>query len=217
MELKMANNSKLDENQLDMFANPTPSAEVLVSPVVDKVSPAAVKETVVEAKAVELPVEAPKLSTPVVEKAPEIAGQVKTDINSFITDIPYENRFVSLSLDSKSMMITPLSDDGSITLKDMKELYPTHVTQIQKVGNDSIIDTEHDNMMFLEKLQNMVDSKKLNLAISGKGKEIDKSIDEEVKFISKLERGEIELIDDDEPSAPAQAEAPKNNKRKLKM
>ena len=209
----MAKNNKLDENQLDMFANPTPSAEVLVTPVVDKVAPVVAKETIVEPKAVELNIEAQKVSAPVVEKAPEIAGQVKTDVDNFITDIPYESRFVSLSLDSKSMMITPLSEDGSITLKDMKELYPTHVTQIQKVGNDSIIDA-HDIMMFLEKLQNMVDSKKLNLAVSSKGKDIDKGIDEEVKLISRLESGEIELMDD-EPAATT--ETPKNNKRKLKM
>lgn len=208
----MAKNNKLDENQLDMFANLAPSAEVLATPVVEKVSPVVVNETVVEKKSVEVPVEMPKAAAPI-EKAPEIAGQVKTDVNSFITDIPYESRFVSLSLDSKSMMITPLSEDGSITLKDMKELYPNHVTQIQKVGNDSIVDA-HDNMIFLEKLQNMVDSKKLNLAVSSKGKDMDKGIDEEVKLISRLESGEIELMDD-EPSATT--EAPKNNKRKLKM
>src|SRR5690606_13910748 len=147
MELKMAKNNKLDENQLDMLANLAPSAEVLATPVVEKVSPVVVNETVVEKKSVEVPVEMPKAAAPI-EKAPEIAGQVKTDVNSFITDIPYESRFVSLSLDSKSMMFTPLSEHGSITLRDMKELYPTHVTQIQKVGNDSIIDA-HDNMIFL--------------------------------------------------------------------
>ena len=210
----MAKNNKLDENQLDLFASPAPSVEVLVKPVEDNTAPTAVKETVVEpvVKTVETPVAAPKAPVQEAEKLTEIAGQVKTDVTNFITDIPYESRFVSLSLDSKNIIITPFSEDNSITLKDMKELYPNHVTQIQRVNNDSLIDA-HDNMKFLDKLQDMVDSKKLNLAVSNKGKDLDKSIDDEVKFISKLESGEIELIDDE----PASPEAPKNNKRKLKM
>jgi len=137
----------------------------------------------------------------------EIVGQIKMDVNTFITNIPDENRFVSLSMHSDMIIITPIPEDGSITLKNMKEMYPTFVTQAQKLNDESILSSE-DNMQLLDKLQTIVDGKRKI------GKNLDnKAIENEIKFIDKLEKGEIELIDDEEPKV----EAPVAKKSKLKM
>lgn len=198
----MSNEQKNGKSQLDLFSDVVPNDEPFITPV--RSAPAKVEAVAVEAVVEKAPVvEAVKeIQTPVVDKVeenlPEIAGQVKTDIYNFVSDISYETRFVSLAFDSDVVIITPYSEDNSITLKDIKELYPSFVTQLQKVTGEKILDAS-DNMNFIEKLQTIIDSKKLNMAVALKAKEVkelDSFIDEQVHLISELERGEFDLSDD---------------------
>ncbi len=127
----------------------------------------------------------------------EIAGQVKMTEQEFTTNLAVENRFVSLSIHSPMVIVTPIPEDGSLNLKTMKEQFPTFVTQVQRVND---LGDQFANMEFLEKLKNMVDSKK-KLA-----KTVDeKEIAEELLFIDKLESGEIEIGEDEKEEVDAPA------------
>lgn len=129
----------------------------------------------------------------------EIAGQVKMDAISFSQSIPDENRFVSLSLHSDMVIITPIPEDGSLNLKAMKENYPTFVTQVQKVTEDSIPDPIA-NLEFLDKLRTIFEGK-LKAGIQFDKKEVDK----EMAFIGNIDQGDVDF---DEPTVEA-VEKPK--------
>lgn len=213
-------NKNENTNQLDLFGEPVQSAPevvavqpvvtapvvvepVTVAPIAEVVKPVVeVKEPVVETTSVQAflkgkteEVEAPALV--------EIAGQVKMTELEFTTSLAVENRFVSLSIHSPMVIVTPIPEDGSLNLKTMKEQFPTFVTQVQKVND---LGDQFANVEFLEKLKNMVDSKK-KLA-----KTVDeKEIADELLFIDRLERGEIEIADEenDNVEAPAVKKASK--------
>lgn len=136
----------------------------------------------------------------------EIAGQVKMDAIAFSQSIPDENRFVSLSLHSDMVIITPIPEDGSLNLKAMKDNYPTFVTQVQKVTEDSIPDPIA-NLEFLDKLRTIVEGK-LKAGIQFDSKEVDK----EMAFIGKIDQGDVDF--DEEPSA--EVEEPTVEKPKAK-
>lgn len=139
----------------------------------------------------------------------EIAGQVKMDAISFSQSIPDENRFVSLSLHSDMVIITPIPEDGSLNLKAMKENYPTFVTQVQKVTEDSIPDPIA-NLEFLDKLRTIVEGK-LKAGIQFDKKEVDK----EMAFIGNIDQGDVDF---DEPTVEADEPAVEKPKAKgLKM
>lgn len=111
--------------------------EVVVAPAVvaEVVKPATVSENIQSfLKAKEDTVEAAAVKPFV-----EIAGQVKMDAVTFAQSLPTENRFVSLSQHSEMVIITPIPEDGSLTLKGMKENYPTFVTQVQKFLKTSFL------------------------------------------------------------------------------
>lgn len=227
----MAKN-KADENQLDLFS----MAPVEAKPEVASVAPVVV-EAVIEAKPVVVEVAAPVTDIKSVVEQPletqkdsiqtflkakeetiaaeevkpfvEIAGQVKMDAISFSQSIPDENRFVSLSLHSDMVIITPIPEDGSLNLKGMKENYPTFVTQVQKVTEDSIPDPIA-NLEFLDKLRTIVEGK-LKAGIQFDKKEVDK----EMAFIGNIDQGDVDF---DEPSVEADEPAVEKPKAKgLKM
>jgi hypothetical protein len=140
----------------------------------------------------------------------EIAGQVKMDAISFSQSIPDENRFVSLSLHSDMVIITPIPEDGSLSLKAMKENYPTFVTQVQKVTEDSIPDPIA-NLEFLDKLRTIVEGK-LKAGIQFDSK----AVDREMAFIAKVDQGDVDF--DEEPSVDADEPSVEKPKAKgLKM
>lgn len=122
----------------------------------------------------------------------EIAGQVKMDAITFSQSMPTENRFVSLSQHSDMVIITPIPEDGSLTLKSMKENYPTFVTQVQKVSEDFIPDAL-SNLEFLDKIRTIVEGK-IKAGIQFDSKEVDK----EMAFIGKIDQGDVDF--DEEPS-----------------
>lgn len=216
---------KVDENQLDLFAQAPVEAKVEAAPV----APAAV----VEIKNVsETPVVAEK---PVVEKATvnediqsflkskeepsqaevkqfvEIAGQVKMDAITFSQSIPDENRFVSLSLHSDMVIITPIPEDGSLNLKAMKDNYPTFITQVQKVSEDSIPDPIA-NLEFLDKLRTIVEGK------LKAGKQFDsKEVEAEMAFISKIDQGDVDFDADEVSADEPSVEKQEVKTKKLKM
>lgn len=227
----MAKN-KADENQLDLFS----MAPVEAKPEVASVAPVVV-EAVIEAKPVVVEVAAPVTDIKSVVEQPletqkdsiqtflkakeetiaaeevkpfvEIAGQVKMDAISFSQSIPDENRFVSLSLHSDMVIITPIPEDGSLNLKGMKENYPTFVTQVQKVTEDSIPDPIA-NLEFLDKLRTIVEGK-LKAGIQFDKKEVDK----EMAFIGNIDQGDVDF---DEPSVESDEPAVEKPKAKgLKM
>lgn len=187
--------------------------EVVIAPVVvaevkpteviaEPVKPATVSENIQSfLKAKEETVEAAEVKPFV-----EIAGQVKMDAIAFSQSIPDENRFVSLSLHSDMVIITPIPEDGSLNLKAMKDNYPTFVTQVQKVTEDSIPDPIA-NLEFLDKLRTIVEGK-LKAGIQFDSKEVDK----EMAFIGKIDQGDVDF--DEEPSA--EVEEPTVEKPKAK-
>lgn len=217
---------KVDENQLDLFAQAPVEAKVEAAPV----APAAV----VEIKNVsETPVVAEK--PVVVEKATvnediqsflkskeepsqaevkqfvEIAGQVKMDAITFSQSIPDENRFVSLSLHSDMVIITPIPEDGSLNLKAMKDNYPTFITQVQKVSEDSIPDPIA-NLEFLDKLRTIVEGK------LKAGKQFDsKEVEAEMAFISKIDQGDVDFDADEVSADEPSVEKQEVKTKKLKM
>lgn len=181
--------------------------EVVVAPVVvaEVVKPATVSENIQSfLKAKEDTVEAAAVKPFV-----EIAGQVKMDAVTFAQSLPTENRFVSLSQHSEMVIITPIPEDGSLTLKGMKENYPTFVTQVQKVSEDFIPDAL-SNLEFLEKIRTIVEGK-LKAGI-----QFDKeAVDKEMAFIGNIDQGDVDF---DEPSVESDEPAVEKPKAKgLKM
>lgn len=143
----------------------------------------------------------------------EIAGQVKMDAIAFSQSMPTENRFVSLSQHSDMVIITPIPEDGSLTLKSMKDNYPTFVTQVQKVSEDFIPDAL-SNLEFLDKIRTIVEGK-----IKASKQFDTKEVEAEMAFISKIDQGEVDF--DEEPTAEANVEPtvekPAVTAKKLKM
>lgn len=181
--------------------------EVVVAPVVvaEVVKPATVSENIQSfLKAKEDTVE-----VAAVKPFVEIAGQVKMDAVTFAQSLPTENRFVSLSQHSEMVIITPIPEDGSLTLKGMKENYPTFVTQVQKVSEDFIPDAL-SNLEFLEKIRTIVEGK-LKAGI-----QFDKeAVDKEMAFIGNIDQGDVDF---DEPSVESDEPAVEKPKAKgLKM
>jgi len=181
--------------------------EVVVAPAVvaEVVKPATVSENIQSfLKAKEDTVEAAEVKPFV-----EIAGQVKMDAVTFAQSLPTENRFVSLSQHSEMVIITPIPEDGSLTLKGMKENYPTFVTQVQKVSEDFIPDAL-SNLEFLEKIRTIVEGK-LKAGI-----QFDKeAVDKEMAFIGNIDQGDVDF---DEPSVESDEPAVEKPKAKgLKM
>jgi len=181
--------------------------EVVVAPAVvaEVVKPATVSENIQSfLKSKEDTVEAAAVKPFV-----EIAGQVKMDAVTFAQSLPTENRFVSLSQHSEMVIITPIPEDGSLTLKGMKENYPTFVTQVQKVSEDFIPDAL-SNLEFLEKIRTIVEGK-LKAGI-----QFDKeAVDKEMAFIGNIDQGDVDF---DEPSVESDEPAVEKPKAKgLKM
>lgn len=181
--------------------------EVVFAPAVvaEVVKPATVSENIQSfLKAKEDTVEAAAVKPFV-----EIAGQVKMDAVTFAQSLPTENRFVSLSQHSEMVIITPIPEDGSLTLKGMKENYPTFVTQVQKVSEDFIPDAL-SNLEFLEKIRTIVEGK-LKAGI-----QFDKeAVDKEMAFIGNIDQGDVDF---DEPSVESDEPAVEKPKAKgLKM
>lgn len=145
------------------------------------------------------------------KKFVEIAGQVKMDAIAFAHNMPTENRFVSLSQHSDMVIITPIPEDGSLTLKTMKENYPTFVTQVQKVTEDFIPDAL-SNLEFLDKIRTIVEGK-----IKASKHFDSKEVEAEMAFISKIDQGDVDF--DEEPTVEAAVEptVEKPTAKKLKM
>lgn len=137
----------------------------------------------------------------------EIAGQVKMDAITFSQSMPTENRFISLSQHSDMVIITPIPEDGSLTLKSMKDNYPTFVTQVQKVSEDFIPDAL-SNLEFLEKLRTIVDGK----AKASKNLDSEEIAALEMAFISNIDEGDVDF--DEEPSV--EVDQPTVEKTKVK-
>jgi hypothetical protein len=143
----------------------------------------------------------------------EIAGQVKMDAITFAQSLPTENRFISLSQHSDMVIITPIPEDGSLTLKSMKDNYPTFVTQVQKVSEDFIPDAL-SNLEFLDKLRTIVDGK----AKASKNLDSKEIAELERAFISNIDEGDVDF--DEEPRVDAdeqKVEKPAATPKKLKM
>ena len=189
-----------------------PVVAEITAPVVDvKRSVEQTLETVTQKDSIQTFLKAKEETVAAEEVKPfvEIAGQVKMDAISFSQSIPDENRFVSLSLHSDMVIITPIPEDGSLNLKAMKENYPTFVTQVQKVTEDSIPDPIA-NLEFLDKLRTIVEGK-LKAGIQFDSKEVDK----EMAFIGNIDQGDVDF---DEPTVEADEPTVEKPKAKgLKM
>lgn len=222
----MAKNIKSNENQMDLFSGTS-----------DKVETLKTVEQNLE-KAVEVTIEAPVMKAPVAAIivsdevssvmsnngikdflqakeetiSLEISGQLKFSRDGFLNSIPVESRFVSLSVaDDNVVIVTPYQEDGSLTLKSMKESFPGFVTQLQKVNENTFIDSV-DNMDLLDKLENIIEGKRIVLMRDG----IDiKKIDAEILFIDKLESGEVEILDDEVQKVESIKTEPKKIKSKI--
>lgn len=202
---------RIDENQLDLFTQGTKEVESVVpapvaaqpfieNPVVAEESVIA-KVEVVEPKSVQTFLKEKEVEVESVKPVMvEVVGQVKMTENEFIMSIPDENRFVSLSMHSDMVIITPIPEDGSLNLKLMKEQYPTFVTQVQKIND---LGDQFANIEFLDKLKDLADGKKKA------GKTLDsKEVEAEINFIDKLESGEIE-VEDEKPVVTSKVSKPK--------
>lgn len=232
---------KSDENQLDLFsvapveakldevkvASVAPAVVEYESPVVAESKPVEVVVAPVAVVAQIEEIEKPlaKVSEDIqsflkakeesseVKQFVEIAGQVKMDAIAFSQSLPDENRFVSLSQHSDMVIITPIPEDGSLTLKSMKDNYPTFVTQVQRVTEDSVPDAI-TNLEFLDKLRTIVEGK------MKAGKNVDsKEVEAEMAFIGRIDQGEVDF-DADEITAEAaepSVEKPEVKAKKLKM
>lgn len=203
---------RIDENQLDLFAQGTKEVESVVpapvaaqpfieNPVVVAAEPVIAKVEVVEPKSVQTFLKEKEVEVESVKPVMvEVVGQVKMTENEFIMSIPDENRFVSLSMHSDMVIITPIPEDGSLNLKLMKEQYPTFVTQVQKIND---LGDQFANIEFLDKLKDLADGKKKA------GKTLDsKEVEAEINFIDKLESGEIEE-EDEKPVVTSKVSKPK--------
>lgn len=228
----MAKNIKSNENQMDLFNVPADKVETLqtVEPTLEKKVEVAVEAPVITAPVSE--VLAPEVINSVssnnaikdflqakevtVESEEtivlEISGQLKFSRDGFVNSIPVESRFVSLSLaDDNVVIVTPYQEDGSLTLKSMKESFPGFVTQLQKVNENTFIDSV-DNMALLDRLENIIEGKRIASMKDG----IDiKQIDAEISFIDKLESGEAEILDDESQELEATKPEPKKIKAKI--
>jgi hypothetical protein len=173
-------------------------AKPVVAEVIKSEEPVAVVDTVVKSATVSeniqsfLKAKEETVEATDVKPFIEIAGQVKMDAITFSQSMPTENRFVSLSQHSDMVIITPIPEDGSLTLKAMKENYPTFVTQVQKVTEDFIPDAL-SNLEFLDKIRTIVEGK-IKAGIQFDSKEVDK----EMAFIGKIDQGDVDF--DEEPS-----------------
>lgn len=116
----------------------------------------------------------------------EVTGQVKMTREEFINSIPAEDRFVSISaIDDKTVIVTLIPEDGSLTLKGMKELFPALVTQAQKMKDLEIIDSI-DNMALIEKLENIIEGKKIAAIKELDIKKIDSKIDNDISDLNSI-------------------------------
>ena len=228
----MAKNIKSNENQMDLFSGTSDKVETLKT--VEQNLEKAVEVTI-EAPVMKSPVAAIIVSDEVssvmsnngikdflqakeetIEKEEtislEISGQLKFSRDGFVNSIPVESRFVSLSVaDDNVVIVTPYQEDGSLTLKSMKESFPGFVTQLQKVNENTFIDSV-DNMDLLDKLENIIEGKRIVLMRDG----IDiKKIDAEILFIDKLESGEVEILDDEVQKVESIKTEPKKIKSKI--
>jgi hypothetical protein len=234
MGIKMAKNTKptLNENQMDLFSvgEPAEVSSSVVAPVVAEAVAPIVAEAVAPIVAEAVAPIVAEVVAPIVEDSAknnsikdflqakdvnvetevsvslEISGQLRFSRDGFINSIPVESRFVSLSLANDNVVVvTPYQEDGSLTLKLMKENFPGFVTQLQKVNDNTFIDSI-DNMDLLDKLENIIEGKKIASMKSG----IDtKQIDAEITFIGKLESGEVEVLDDEVPTVETKIDAKK--------
>ncbi len=191
---------KLDENQMDLFKN----AQVFEEKV--ELTNVAPEATIVSEKATEQVVEvksetgirdfliAKEENIAVAKVDVEIAGQELMTREQFINSVPVESRFVSLStINENEVLVTQFPEDGSLNLKTLKEKLPNYVTQLQKVDENTLIDS-FDNIALLEKLEKLVTARKM-VAI----KDLDlKQIDSEISLIDKLESGDLEIDDTEE-------------------
>lgn len=228
----MAKNIKSNENQMDLFNVPADKVETLqtVEPTLEKKVEIAVEAPVITAPVSE--VVAPEVINSVSSNNAikdflqakevtvkseetiviEISGQLKFSRDGFVNSIPVESRFVSLSLaDDNVVIVTPYQEDGSLTLKSMKESFPGFVTQLQKVNENTFIDSV-DNMALLDRLENIIEGKRIASMKDG----IDiKQIDAEISFIDKLESGEAEILDDESQELEVAKPEPKKVKAKI--
>jgi len=191
---------KLDENQMDLFKN----AQVFEEKV--ELTNVASEATIVSEKATEQVVEvksetgirdfliAKEENIAVAKVDIEISGQELMTREQFINSVPVESRFVSLStINENEVLVTQFPEDGSLNLKTLKEKLPNYVTQLQKVDENTLIDS-FDNIALLEKLEKLVTARKM-VAI----KDLDlKQIDSEISLIDKLESGDLEIDDTEE-------------------
>ncbi len=193
---------KLDENQMDLFkdaqvfeekaelTNVVPEATIVAEKATEQEQVMEVKsETGIRDFLIA------KEETIAVAKVDiEIAGQELMTREQFINSVPVESRFISLSTTNENeVLVTQLPEDGSLNLKILKEKLPNYVTQLQKVDENTLIDS-FDNIALLEKLERLVTARKI-AAI----KDIDlKQIDSEISLIDKLESGDLEIDDTEE-------------------
>lgn len=141
----------------------------------------------------------------------EISGQVKMTRDDFINSIPSEDRFVSIpKIDDNTVTVTAIPEDGSLTLRTMKENFPTFVTQVQKMKELEIIDSM-DNMALLEKLENIIEGKKIASIKENDIKKIDSKISSEIANI-----GDLNSINIDEDSFDDKVEVEVEKKEKNK-
>lgn len=238
---------KVDENQLDLFAQAPVEAKVEaepVAPAVEIIKPITESTVMVDGGlskgltvgALEKLQKSMEANKSVVDEKPtvnediqsflkskeepaqaevkqfvEIAGQVKMDAITFSQSIPDENRFVSLSLHSDMVIITPIPEDGSLNLKAMKDNYPTFITQVQRVTEDSIPDPIA-NLEFLDKLRTIVEGK------LKAGKQFDsKEVEAEMAFISKIDQGDVDFDADEVSTEEPSVEKQEVKAKKLKM
>lgn len=145
----------------------------------------------------------------------EVSGQVKMTREDFINSIPSEDRFVSISsIDDKFVTVTLIPEDGSLTLKGMKDLFPDLVTQPQKMKDLEIIDSI-DNMALIEKLENIIEGKKIASIKEIDIKKIDSKIDSDIKSIGDLNSIEIEEDIYEEKIEDKVEQKPKKNTLKI--
>lgn len=105
----------------------------------------------------------------------EISGQVEMTREDFTNSTPENSRFVSISIiPNDKVLVTPSQEDGSLTLKIMKDNFPGYVTQLQRVTDSTFIDS-FDNLNLLERLENIIEGKTIaTIKNSSKSKEIEK-------------------------------------------
>lgn len=148
----------------------------------------------------------------------EISEQVKMTMEEFINSTPAEDRFVSISkIEADTVMVTSIPEDGSITLKTMKEIFPDFVTQPQKINEFEITDSM-DNIALIEKLEKIIEGKKIaSIKEKASIKDIDSEINRDISGIGDLNSINIdEDCYDDKVEVEADLKnKPKKNKLKI--